>query len=58
MKLSRLNIWYEIGRKSRLHAVVSGRAMCGVVGEQRGPLNANLKGQELCMTCCRVLGIK
>ena len=55
MKLSRRNIWYEIGHKSRLHAIVAGRAVCGVVGEHRGPLNANLKGQELCGTCCRVL---
>lgn len=58
MNLKRRNIWYEIGSKSRLHAIVAGRAVCGVAGEARGPLNANLRGQELCKTCCRVLGVK
>ena len=51
-------VWFEIGRKSRLHAVVYGKAICRVAGELSGPFNPNLKGQELCKTCYLVLGVK
>lgn len=57
MNPKRRNIWYEIGHKSRLHAIVGGKTVCGIGGTLRGPLNANLRGQELCKTCCRVLGV-